>query len=177
MRRASTGFAAVRGLHRARRRINSAHAENPHGDPMPRYAPTDRRPSYDLVAFDSRGNERTDDPAGLMSDLILRTLADDDSGVTDVFLMCHGWNGDLPAARAQYDKWSEAMAGCGADVARMKQARPNFKPHIVGIHWPSMPWGDESFGDGGSFSVPINGVPATDPVQAMVDDYAARIAD
>ncbi|HUR54911.1 MAG TPA: hypothetical protein VMZ71_12335 [Gemmataceae bacterium] len=144
---------------------------------MPRYAPNDRRPSYDLIAFDSRGNERTDDPDGLMSDLVLRTVADDAAGVTDVFLLCHGWNGDLPAARSQYDKWTESMAECGADVARMKQARPNFKPHVVGIHWPSMPWGDESFGDGGSFSVPIDGVPAADPVQAMVDDYAARIAD
>src|SRR5262249_4062487 len=34
-----------------------------------------------------------------------------------------------------------------------------------------------SFGDGGSFAVPVDGVPAADPVQAMVDDYAARIAD
>ena len=40
-----------------------------------------------------------------------------------------------------------------------------------------MPWGDESFGEGGSFAVPIDGVDAADPVQAMVDDYAARIAD
>jgi hypothetical protein len=138
---------------------------------MPRHA------QYDLIAFDSRGRERADDPDGLMSDLILRTLAPDDSGVTDVFLMCHGWNGDLPAAKAQYDNWTAAMACCTADFARMKQARPGFKPHVVGIHWPSMPWGDESFGDGGSFAVPIDGVPALDPVQAMIDDYAERIAD
>jgi hypothetical protein len=131
---------------------------------MPRYAPTDRRPAYDLIAFDSGGHERTDDPNGLMSDLILRTLADDDSGVTDVFLMCHGWNGDLPAARSQYDKWTESMATCGADLALKSDGT------VVA-------WGDESFGDGWSFAVPIDGVPATDPVQAMVDDYAARIVD
>ena len=144
---------------------------------MPRYAATDRRAAYDLIAFDSGGDERTDDPNGLMSDLILRTLAPDDSGITDVFLLCHGWNGDLPAARAQYDNWVGVMSKCEADIAKMKQVRPGFKPHIVGIHWPSMPWGDESFGEGGSFAVPIDGVDATDPVQAMVDDYAARIAD
>ncbi len=144
---------------------------------MPRFAPTDRRAAYDLVCFDSGGNERADDPNGLMSDLVLRTLAPDDSGVTDVFVLSHGWMGDIPAARAQYDRWVEAMTACTADVARMNQARPGFKPHVIGIHWPSMPWGDESFGEGGSFTVPIDGAPAADPVQAMVDDYAARIAD
>lgn len=144
---------------------------------MPRFAATDRRMGYDLVCFDSRGGERTDDPDGLMSDLILRTIAPDDSGITDVFLICHGWMGDVPAARAQYDRWLGAMAACPADLARMRQARPGFKPHVVGIHWPSMPWGDESFGEGGSFAVPIDGVPAADPVEAFVDDYASRIAD
>jgi hypothetical protein len=144
---------------------------------MPRFAATDRRVGYDLVCFDSSGSERADDPSGLMSDLVLRTLAPDDSGITDVFLVSHGWMGDVPAARAHYEKWLEAMAACPADVARIKQARSGFKPHVVGIHWPSMPWGDESFGDGGSFSVPVDGVPAADPVEAMVEDYAARIAD
>src|SRR5262249_34309384 len=93
------------------------------------------------------------------------------------FLLGHGWMGDVPAARAQYDKWVESMTACAADLARMRQARPGFKPHVVGIHWPSMPWGDESFGEGGSFAVPVDGVPAAHPVQAMVEDYAARIAD
>lgn len=144
---------------------------------MPRFAATDTRAGYDLVCFDSGGAERTDDPSGVMSDLVLRTLADDAQGVTDVFLMSHGWMGDIPAAKAQYEKWLEAMGACGADLARMKQARPNFKPHVVGIHWPSMPWGDESFGEGGSFSVPIDGAPAENPVEALIDDYAARIAD
>jgi hypothetical protein len=144
---------------------------------MPRFAATDCRAAYDLVCFDSGGDERTDDPSGRMSDVVLRTLAADDSGVTDVFLLSHGWMGDVPSARAQYDKWVEAMSACAADVARLRQVRPEFKPHVVGIHWPSMPWGDESFGDGGSFAVPVDGVPAADPVQALVDDYAARIAD
>ena len=29
---------------------------------MPRYAANDRRVSYDLIAFDSSGDERNDDP-------------------------------------------------------------------------------------------------------------------
>ena len=39
-----------------------------------------------------------------------------------------------------------------------------------------MPWGDESFGDGGSFAVPLDGVPATDPVEAMVEEILGVLA-
>ena len=145
---------------------------------MPRYPATDRRAGYDLICFDSGGRERRDDPDGLMSDLVLRTLAADDSGVTDVFVLSHGWMGDVPAAKVQYDGWVEAMSRCHADLARARQARPGFKPHVVGVHWPSLPWGDESIGDATAFDVPGDGAAApADPVAALVDDYAARIAD
>ena len=142
---------------------------------MPRIAPAPGRSGYDLIGFDSAGSERGDDPDGLMSDQTLRTLADDAAGITDVFVMSHGWMGDLPAAKAQYDGWLAAMGACAADQARAARQRPGFKPHVVGVHWPSLPWGDESFGGGGSFAVPVDG-PA-DPVGAVVDDYATRIAD
>jgi hypothetical protein len=142
---------------------------------VPRIPPAAGRPGYDLIGFDPAGAERRDDPDGVMSDVVLRTLADDAAGVTDVFLLSHGWMGDLRAARAQYDAWGGAMAACGADLARAAQQRPGFKPHVVGLHWPSLPWGDEGFGGGGSFAAPAGG-PA-DPVAALVDDYAARIAD
>ncbi|MBY0512485.1 MAG: hypothetical protein K2P78_01070, partial [Gemmataceae bacterium] len=116
---------------------------------MPRIAPAPGRAGYDLIGFDSSGDERLDDPHGVMSDVVLRTLADDASGITDVFLVSHGWMGDVPAAKAQYDGWVGAMSACGADLARASQQRPGFKPHVVGIHWPSLPWGDESFGGAG----------------------------
>lgn len=141
---------------------------------MPRISATTNRVGYDLIGFDSGGVERSDDPHGVMSDVVLRTLADDASGITDVFLLNHGWMGDIPAARTQYDAWVGAMSKCEADLARMKQVRPGFKSHVVGIHWPSLPWGDESFG-GGSFAVSTDG-PAN-PVEALVEDYATRVAD
>jgi hypothetical protein len=34
---------------------------------MPQFAANDRRAVYDLVCFDSGGNERADDPSGRMS--------------------------------------------------------------------------------------------------------------
>lgn len=143
---------------------------------MPRLATTASRAGYDLVCFGTGGAERADDPDGLMSDLVLRTLAADDAGITDVFLLSHGWMGDIQAAHRQYDKWIEAMTACDSDIARMAQARPGFKPHVVGMHWPSKPWGNESFGDG-SFVVPTGTEEQGDPVEAMIDDYASRVAD
>ena len=144
---------------------------------MPRYASTATRSGFDLVCFGSGGVERGDDPDGRMSDVVLRTLSADESGITDVFLINHGWMSDMQAARQQYGLWVETMSGCEADIERVKRVRPGFKPHFVGIHWPSMPWGDESFRDDGSFSVPTDGNPLTDPVESIIDDYASRIAD
>jgi hypothetical protein len=69
------------------------------------------------------------------------------------------------------------MSRCPADLAAVQQARPRFRPLVVGVHWPSLPWGDESFGGGGSFAAPGDGGAAADPVAALVDDYAGRIAD
>jgi hypothetical protein len=129
-----------------------------------------------MICFDSGGDERRDDPDGLMSDQIFRSVAAADSGITDVFVVCHGWKGDVPAAKSQFDDWIGAMSQCEADIARARQMRPGFKPYVVGIHWPSLPWGDESMGDATAFDVPSDGTPV-DPVAALVDDYAARIAD
>ena len=51
----------------------------------------------------------------------------------------------------QYNRWIKSDAGSGAD--RCDGA--NFKPMWIGLHWPSLPWGDEelghlSFSDGNS---------------------------
>jgi hypothetical protein len=126
---------------------------------------------YFLLAFDVQGNERMDDPDGRMSAKLIEALQRDP--VTDVFVLSHGWQGDVPGGRAQYDNWIDAMAACTADLEEMKQARPGFHPVIVGLHWPSKAWGEEEFGGGGdqvSF-----GLPTTDPVEMLVDQYAERL--
>uniref|UniRef100_UPI001C94375F hypothetical protein n=1 Tax=Modestobacter marinus TaxID=477641 RepID=UPI001C94375F len=38
---------------------------------------------------------------------------------TDIVLLSHGWNGDVPAARHQYARWLTTMLGCEADRAAM----------------------------------------------------------
>ncbi len=136
---------------------------------------------YYLASFDKNGRERQDDPDGVMSERV--TAAISDESVTDVFVMSHGWKGDIPAAQEQYDRWIGAMAGCASDRAEIRARRPGFKPLIVGFHWPSQPWGEEEFGAGAaSFAAPGAGGPASSAsvapaISAMVDQYADRIAD
>ena len=126
--------------------------------------------TYDLIAYDADGKERQDDPDGLMSQRAARTVAD--QAVTDVFLFSHGWMGDIPASRAQYALWIAAMTGCSADIARIKERRPGFLPLLIGLHWPSEPWGDDSFSNAESF-----GTVGVDAVQEFVEQIAGKIVD
>lgn len=133
--------------------------------------------TYYLVSFDAEGKERQDDPDGIMSERVLKKLLDEP--ITDVFLLSHGWKGDVAAARKQYNDWISAAAGCADDLALMRQKRPGFAPLMVGLHWPSLPFGDEDFGAGSaSFSALESGSAGTAlSVEAMVERYADRIAN
>lgn len=126
---------------------------------------------YYLLAYDADCRERTDHPAGLISEHILRELATEP--VTDVFLFSHGWQGDVPAAREQYQGWLKAMAACQTDRQRIRQLRPGFRPLLIGIHWPSLPWGDERLAASASFAVGE----ATIDVEQVVNEYAAVLGD
>ncbi|MFO0909696.1 MAG: DNA/RNA non-specific endonuclease [Isosphaeraceae bacterium] len=127
-------------------------------------------PPYIMVSYDENGRERTDAPGGLASDRVVAALRN--RPVTDVFLMSHGWMGDVPAARDQYRRWSAVMAGLSSDVARAREVRPNFHPLIVGLHWPSKPWGDEQLTPDESRAAAGAGA---DGVDALVKDYLSRL--
>ena len=135
---------------------------------------------YSLVCVDGTGAERADDPDGVDGRLTTRVKAAlEGRPYTDVFLMSHGWMGDVPAAVRQYDRWIGAMAACTDDLARARQVRPGFSPLLVGLHWPSLPFGDEELGAGSdiSFATPGVGVGPLPDTAALVDAYAERIAD
>jgi hypothetical protein len=114
---------------------------------------TDSR--YGLICFDAQGEERRDDPDrsvgdGRMSSRLLETAVTEE--VTNIFLFSHGWMGDVPAAVRQYDAWIGAFAGSSLDRKRAEDVFPGFRPLFIGLHWPSLPWGDEEIGDG-SFAI------------------------
>jgi hypothetical protein len=103
---------------------------------------------YALISFDKNGKERTDDPAG---GVFSRTLIEKvkQEKPTHVFLFSHGWKGDFDAAVDQYDRWIGAMRRLDADRQAMG---PDFHPLFIGLHWPSLPWGEEGMPGAASFA-------------------------
>lgn len=118
---------------------------------------------YALVSYAADGFERMDDPDGMMTERVLADVKG--TRVTDVFFFSHGWKGDVPAAIDQYDRWIGAFLARSGDRARMEAKVPQFRPLFVGLHWPSLPFGDEGFA-AGSFSAAagaVDGLPV-DPL-------------
>src|SRR5574338_194628 len=132
---------------------------------------------YYLIVFDERGNERRENDGSLLSDTVRQRVADVDHPVTDVFFTSHGWKGDVPAAIEQYDAWIGAMLQAEPDRLTARANRPGFSPLIVGLHWPSLPWGDETIPGSGAPGVLSAGESSRGSLDAQVDAYAARIAD
>jgi hypothetical protein len=124
---------------------------------------------YGLIRFDRNGVER-DDAAKPTSALILERAANE--AITDVFFFCHGWKGDMPAARDQYNRWMGALMR-SPGLQRASTVFPGFNPLLVGLHWPSQPWGDEkSGGTGESFGDAAGQSPAQ-----MLDAMLAVLGD
>lgn len=123
---------------------------------------------YSLLCFDADGVARTE-AGGVAS----ATLLAADPAPTDIFVEIHGWQGDVPAAIDQYDRWFGAFQARDDDRARLAALRPEgFVPMRVGLHWPSLPFGDEELPVGPSFALPDSG-----DIDALVDTYAERLGD
>ncbi len=137
---------------------------------------------YHLIAYDAAGIERPE-TEGLRSHAVVQGLTKNPA--TDVFLFSHGWQGDVPAAGDQYNRWIGTMAACSSDLEKVAAARDgSFRPLLIGLHWPSLPFGDETMGAGnGSFGLDPTAEPsgssmsADAQVESMVEAYASRIAD
>jgi hypothetical protein len=127
---------------------------------------------YALVCFDEEGLERRDDrdaAPGCFTEKVIDELSA--RPPTDCFMFSHGWMADVGAAIHHYDTWIDALVGLQADFARM-QARPGgFAPLFVGVHWPSLPWGDEEIGAGVNFAA--QGASTA----TFVESYAKRLRD
>lgn len=103
---------------------------------------------YALISFDKDGKERTDDPAGgVFSRTLLEKIKQEKP--TNVFLFSHGWKGDFDAAVDQYDRWIGAMWKLEKDRQAMGA---DFRPMFIGLHWPSLPWGEEGMPGAASFA-------------------------
>jgi hypothetical protein len=123
--------------------------------------------TYYLLNYDKDGNEVAERD-GMLSPKLLQQIKSEP--VTDIFIMSHGWRGDVDAAKTQYDNWMGNLLSVTADVEQAKHTRPGFLPLFVGLHWPSEPWGDE---DPASFALAASGA----LVKALVNQFAARLGD
>jgi hypothetical protein len=131
-----------------------------------------------LVSFDKSGNEREDDGT-LESERLCKLLAADAEPITDVFFVSHGWKGDVPAAIEQCSKWMGEMAKMGVDRQAIRAKDPAFKALLVGIHWPSQSWGDESIpadGNDGGAGLLGGTVPDDEDIDALVNQFAESIS-
>jgi hypothetical protein len=127
--------------------------------------------TYYLVAYDAEGKERTDDSDDFLSQRVVDSVKQ--GSVTDILLLSHGWKGDVPAAKDQYNRWIAAATGCSADIEQLRARPGGFKPLVIGLHWPSRPFGDEEFGvPGGSFG-PGDGLSDDE----LVERYAFRLVN
>lgn len=99
--------------------------------------------SYHLVVLDEEGKEREEADGSRYSRTVLEHATPD---VTDIFVLSHGWKGDIPAAIRQYDSWIGMMGGQEEDLQRVRDVVPGFSPLVVAVHWPSLPWGVERVG-------------------------------
>jgi hypothetical protein len=127
---------------------------------------------YLLACYDATGSERKDDPHGLLSLRAIEAIVH--KPISDVFIISHGWHGDVESARFQYNKWIETMAKCEGDLNMIRRKRPNFQSLIIGLHWPSLAWGDEELPSTDGSSVSFSTI-VLDPVETLVEDYAQRL--
>ena len=123
---------------------------------------------YGLISFDRDGREVPEGGRLMSQELIAKAVADK---VTNVFFFCHGWKGDIPAAKDQYSRWIKAFAE-SRDMARAPGAFPGFHPLYIGLHWPSLPFGDEEVG-GSSFEVGV----ASPGADTLLRNYLDRLGD
>ncbi|MFY7806798.1 MAG: hypothetical protein ACOVQ7_25570 [Limnoraphis robusta] len=130
---------------------------------------------YYLIAFDETGKERKDDPDGQMTQRVIEVLKTEP--ITDVFLISHGWRSDVPAARRQYGRWIKAMIEQKTDLENIKDIRPGFYPLLVGLHWPSQPWGDYDLVNASAISYGFSASSTATPMNQLVNEYATRLSD
>jgi hypothetical protein len=124
---------------------------------------------YAIISFDANGKEVTNDPAGGTFSKTLLEKAKQDQP-TDIFFFSHGWKGDFPAAVDQYDRWIGAMWKLEDD---RKALGAKAKPLFIGLHWPSLPWGDEKLPSGASFAESV----ATPDIDAMFEPTVQHFGD
>ncbi|GAB0492284.1 hypothetical protein MMPV_003546 [Pyropia vietnamensis] len=120
---------------------------------------------YYLLSLSADGREVPEVDGTLLSADLLSRVRRRARPVTDVFLVCHGWNTTAAAAADAYGEWMGAMAADRGGLAAAASARGGaFNPLLVGLRWPS------KFADWGTDRPPVfNATVAAAAAAANVD--------
>jgi len=126
-----------------------------------------RSQTYHLISYDRKGREQRDEDGSFASEAALDAIAA--PGITDVFVLSHGWQGDHADAISQYDRWVGA-ADPDPDADGVQTV-------VVGLHWPSKAWSNRELKDAPSGL--LGEEPAGDgvTVDEAVEEYAAQLGD
>jgi hypothetical protein len=89
------------------------------------------------------------------------------AGATDVLLIAHGWNNDIPAATRMFERLTD-------NLAELLPAAPPPARRVVvaGVLWPSVRWADEDEVAGGGASAGDPGQRLHDAIDEVVEDPA-----
>ncbi|TDN92832.1 hypothetical protein [Microbacterium sp. BK668] len=127
----------------------------------------DRSQTYHLIAYDRKGRELRDEDGTVASEAALAAIAE--PGVTDVFILSHGWQGDYQDAISQYDRWVGA--------ADPDTETDDIRPVVVGLHWPSKAWSNRELTDTPSGLLGDEPGEGSVTVDQAVDEFAAQLGD
>ena len=123
--------------------------------------------TYHLISYDRKGREQRDEDGSVASETALKAIAA--PGITDVFVLSHGWQGDHADAISQYDRWVGA--------ADPDTDNDDVRPVVIGVHWPSKAWSDRELKEAPSGL--LGDEPTGDGVTVddAVDEFAAQLGD
>ncbi len=121
---------------------------------------------YAAIEFTKAGAPA--DPAQVTAALAML----DREQITDVILIAHGWNNDMPAAQRLF-------ATLGDNLADLVPAGSTARPAVIGVLWPSVRWADDTDIAGGGVAVGDDRSALIAAIGQSVDDpgVAARLTD
>lgn len=79
----------------------------------------------------------------------VRTILDGLPALTDLFVVCHGWNNDMAEARALYDGFFASVSAVLGQEAALAERLAGRAFGAVRVFWPSKRFADEALVPGG----------------------------
>lgn len=117
---------------------------------------------YAEVEFESTGAIHDDGQRRAALELVTG------SGATDVLVLCHGWNNDIPQARRLYDRLTDNMTAVRSAVPPAASR----SLAVIGLLWPSIRWSDEDEVAGGGVGFGDEAGTLTEAIGERIEDPA-----